>query len=155
MEETELKSILLKMLQAELDAMHYYQQAARLLQDEDAIYHFNLLAQEELEHARTFYAVYPDKELPSFAELLKTGSNLPTTRGVLDPQRIGRLDERAALQLAIEMENRLADDLKQMLEEIHSPAARAVIEENIKSTLGHSELIEDDFLRIFERPANL
>ena len=75
MKDAELQQALLKMLQAELDAMHYYQQASRFMQDEAAIYHFNLLAQEELEHARTFYTVYPGDDLPSFEELVKNMSD--------------------------------------------------------------------------------
>lgn len=152
MKDAELKQALRTMLQAELDAMHYYQQAARLIQDKNASYHFDLLAQEELEHARTFYAVYPDDDLPVFEELIKTMSSQQATVDCLDPQLLDKLDERSALKLAIKMEKDLATSLQQMLTEISSPAARAVIEENIESTLGHHELIKDDYLRIFEQP---
>jgi rubrerythrin len=152
--DQELKKALLKMLQAELDAMHYYQRASKLLKDKGAIYHFNLLAQEELEHARTFYSVYPDNDLPEFEELVKTMPNDKATESSIDPQLLGRLNERTALQLAMKMEEEVADSLKNMLSEISSPAARAVIEENIESTLSHYELIKEDYLRLFDSPAD-
>ena len=70
MANKELKLALRKMLQVELEAMQFYQQATRFMQDEGAIFHFNQLAQEELEHARTFYDVYPDDDLPAFEQLV-------------------------------------------------------------------------------------
>lgn len=154
MQDTELNQALRKMLQAELEAMLYYQQASRFIKDEAASYHFNLLAQEELEHARTFYAVYPVDELPAFDELVKTTAEQNSTLAAIDPQLMGRLNERTALQLAMKMEEEVANSLQRLLLEVNSPAARAVIEENIESTLGHLELITDDYQRIFALPAN-
>ena len=154
MQDIELNQALRKMLQAELEAMRYYQQASRFIKDEAASYHFNLLAQEELEHARTFYAVYPGDKLPAFDELVKSMSSQNAALGAIDPQLMGRLNERTALQLAMKMEEEVANSLQRLLGEVSSPAARAVIEENIDSTLGHLELISEDYQRIFEQPAN-
>ena len=108
MQDKELKQAILKMLQAELEAMHYYQQASRFIKDNGAIYHFNLLAQEELEHARTFYSVYPGDDLPEFDTLIKTMPNQQAILDSIDPQLMGRLNERTALQLAMKMEEEVA-----------------------------------------------
>jgi rubrerythrin len=119
------------------------------MRDEGAIYHFNQLAQEELEHARTFYAVYPDNDLPEFAELVQNLPNEKATLKVIDQHLVARLTEQQALQLAIKLETAVADRLQKMLGQIQSPAARAAIEKNIESTLGHQELIEQDYRRLF------
>lgn len=153
MQDSELKQALRKMLQAELEAMHYYQQACRFVKDNGASYHFNLLAQEELEHARAFYAVYPDNDLPEFDELVKNLQSSKAVLNTIDPQLMGRLDERSALQLAMKMEEEVANSLQRLLQDVSSPAARTVIEENIESTLGHLQLIREDYQRIFEPPA--
>ncbi len=150
MTENELNQALLKMLRAELEAMHYYQQGSRYIKDNAAIYHFNLLAQEELEHARTFYSVYPGNDLPEFDELVKNLLDQRAMLDAIDPQLMGRLNERTALQLAMKMEEEIANGLKMMLREVSSPGAKAVIEENIDSTLGHLELIQEDYQRLFE-----
>ena len=149
MNDQEVRQALRKMLQSELDAMRYYQQASRYMQDEAAIYHFNLLAQEELEHARTFYEVYPGDDLPPFAELVKQTSAQSAVLESIDQELMARLDEQHALRLAIKMEAAVADSLKQMLPQLQSPAARASVEKNIESTLGHLELIEQDYQRLF------
>ena len=152
--DKEFKQALLTMLQAELSAMHYYQRANKFIKDQGAMYHFNLLAQEELEHARTFYSVYPDDSLPEFDELVKNSSPEQAVLNAVDPQLLGRLTERAALKLAMKMEEEVAKNLQRMLGEVSSPAAKTVIEENIDSTLGHLELITEDYRRIFGTSEN-
>ena len=149
MSDTELKQTLRKMLQAELEAMQYYQQASRFMQDEGAVYHFNQLAQEELEHARTFYDVYPGDDLPEFDELVKGMPMQPADQQLGIRREVTELSEKQALQMAIELEKEVAEDLQQLLKEVCSPAARATIEQNIESTKGHLELIEEDFNRLF------
>lgn len=154
MQDTELKQSVLEMLRAELAAMQYYQHANRFIKDNSASYHFTLLAQEELEHARTFYAVYPGDDLPEFDELVKCMPNQQAALNTLDPLLLSRLNERSALHLAMKMEEEVAKKLKRMLAEVHSPAAKAVIAENIASTLGHLELIKEDYQRIFQPAVN-
>ncbi len=154
MEDAELKQTVLKMLQAELEAMNFYQQASCYIKDHGALYHFNLLAEEELEHARLFYTLYPDNDLADFDELIKVLPNQKATLSTIDPQLLGRLNERAALQLAIKMEEEVAQSLRLMLQKVSSPAAKAAIEENLDSTLGHLELVQEDYRRIFASPTS-
>jgi len=149
MDDMELKQALRKMLQVELEAMEYYQQASRFMQDEGAIYHFNLLAQEELEHARTFHAVYPDDDLPPLDDLVRELPRDLSEQGLVDRELMARLTERHALQLAIHLEKEVAARLQTLLESIHSQAARTAIENNIESTLGHLELIRQDYQRLY------
>lgn len=153
MQNQELQQAILEMLQSELSAMHYYQHASRFIKDSGASYHFTLLAQEELEHARTFYGVYPGNDLPDFEELVKDSTNREAILSSVDPKLLGRLNERAALQLAIKMEEEVANSLQLLLENVQNPAARTVIEENIESTLSHLQLIKEDFQRMF-KPEN-
>ena len=149
MNDSELKTALREMLQTELEAMLYYQQACRFMKDEGALYHFNLLAQEELEHARTFHSVYPGSDLPTLENLVQ---ELPKSIDLIEDLGHGTLagmTEQSALQLAMELEGSVAEKLRQLLKEVQSPAARAAIEGNIESTLGHLELISEDYRRLF------
>lgn len=155
MDDRELKQALRKMLQVELEAMQYYQQASRHMKDEGAIYHFNLLAQEELEHARTFHGVYPDSNLSSIDDLIQSLPEQQSILSIIDQELMARLTEQHALQLAMKLEQAVADSLQLMLQSVRSPAARAAIEQNIESTLGHLELISQDYRRLFgETPAS-
>jgi rubrerythrin len=151
--DNELKQTILKMLHTELAAMNYYQRACELIRDIGANYHFNLLAQEELEHARAFYNVYPEDDLPEFEDMVRKASEQKIDELLIDPKLLARLNERTALQLGMKMEQTVVETLKKNLLEISSPAARAVIEENIESTLSHYEIIKEDYLRLFDTTA--
>jgi len=149
MENQELKLALGKMLQVELEAMQYYQQASKFVKDEGASYHFNLLAQEELEHARTFHAVFPDDNLPPLEEMVRSLPAEKLLLSIIDQELMARLTEQHALQMAMKLENAVAEKLQQLLNNVQSPAARAAIEKNIESTLGHLQLITEDYERLF------
>lgn len=64
MEQQHFQDIVSRMIQVEFEAMHFYRKAAACLQDEEASFHFELLAAEELEHARSFYDLTTAKRLP-------------------------------------------------------------------------------------------
>lgn len=150
MEQPELNTAIRKMIQVELDAMHYYLKAIESMQDEGAIFHFTLLADEEREHARSFYEIYPEDDLPPFEKILsESTANAPIIKS-LDIGLIARLDERQALQLAMKLEKELEGNLRKMASEIDNAEARAVIEKNAESTLSHYEMIASDYARLYE-----
>jgi len=154
MKTTELKSAIRKMIQVELDAMLYYQKATEAMQDEGAIFNFNLLADEEREHARSFYEIYPGDELPTFDEMVIQAQENTTIAQLLDIGLIARLDECQALQLAMKLEKEVEGNLRKMALELNNPDARAVVEKNAESTLSHYEMIAADFTRLYESGAS-
>ncbi len=150
MAQPELNTAIRKMIQVELDAMHYYLKATELMQDEGAIFHFTLLAEEEQEHARSFYEIYPGDDLPPFEKILsESTANAPIIKS-LDIGLIARLDERQALQLAMKLEKELEGNLRKISLELKCDEARAVIERNAESTLNHYEMIASDYARLYE-----
>lgn len=149
MQQAEVKAAVVKMILVELDAYHYYRKATEAMQDEGAIFHFNLLADEELEHARSFYAICPDGDLPSLEELREEGGGSSSVADAIDLGLMARIDERQALQLAMKLEKEIESSLRRMATELKNPAARAVIEKNAESTLHHFEMIEADYLRLY------
>lgn len=149
MQHAELKAAVRKMIQVELDAYHYYRKATEAMQDEGAIFHFNLLADEELEHARSFYEIYPGDELPSLEEMRKAGIASNSVTEAVDFGLMARLNERQALQLAMKLEKEVEGNLRRMATELKNPTARRVIEKNAESTLNHFMMIEEDYLRLY------
>lgn len=149
MPQVELKAAVRKMIQVELDAYHYYRKATEAMQDEGAIFHFKLLADEELEHARSFYEIYPGEDLPSLEEMLEEGTGTSPVAEAVDFGLMARLDERQALQLAMKLEKEVEGNLRRMAAELKNPAARVVIEKNAESTLSHYEMIAADYERLY------
>ena len=150
MEHAELKIAIRKMVQVELDARNYYLKAIEAMQDEGAIFHFGLLADEELEHARSFYKIYPGDDLPPFETMLSESTNNGPITKSIDIGLVARLDERQALKLAMKLEKELEGNLRKMASELKSAEARAVIEMNADSTQSHYEIIAADYARLYE-----
>jgi rubrerythrin len=147
-----MQQALKKMIQIELDAMHYYRQATKHMKDKGAIDHFNQLAQEELEHAQSFYQIYVGDDLPPLTEMVRTqpeGSSLVQAR---DGDLLARLDERQALQLAIRLEQEVESSLRRLVLSAGDPEVKAVVEKNADSTLNHLQLIQQDYRRLYGDP---
>ena len=152
MPQDELGNAIRKMIQVELDAMHYYRKATEAMQDEGAIFHFTLLADEEKEHARSFYEVYPGTDLPPFEKLVQQNSDDSRADRAIDVGLMARLDERQALQLALHLEKEVEGNLRRMAAEIGCDAAREVINKNAESTRGHYDMIAEDYARLYGPP---
>lgn len=144
-----LQTAVKKMIQVELDAMMYYRQATRFMKDRGAIEHFNQLADEEQDHARSFYEIYPGDDLPPFSELVKEQQQGTSVTESIDGELMARLDERQALQLAMRLEQEVEGSLRRMALETGDTSVRTVLEKNADSTLNHLQLIRADYQRLY------
>ncbi len=149
MSQTELKAAIRKMIRVELDAMHYYLKSTEAMRDEGAIFHFNLLAEEEREHAHGFYQIYPGDDLPPFEALVAAAEVENQAAQIIDTGLVARIDERQALQLAMKLEKEIEENLRKMAAELKNSAARAIIEKNAESTRTHYEMIATDYARLY------
>lgn len=150
MNEQDYRNSIQQMINIELRAMTFYQHAACLLEDPEARFDFEMLADEELEHARIFYELYPDREIPPFETLVSQAQALRQPE--LERQMAG-LNQQQALQVALDMELKVESDLRQLLEQFPGERARTVIRKNLDSTSCHAQLIAED-LRRFGVPAS-
>jgi rubrerythrin len=148
-QSTELKSIIRELIQIELEAMHYYRRASLFMQDEGAIFNFNLLADEEQEHARSFYDIYPGTDLPPFDRMLDLDRDHEPLVASSEAELLAGFDERQALQLALKLEQEVEKSLGKMAAKVTEPDTQAVIEKNLESTLNHYEMIAADFARLY------
>ena len=146
---SEIQQAVKKMIQVELDAMNYYQLATRYMKDQGAIDHFNQLASEEQDHARSFYDIYPGDDLPSFLEMVRNQPEESPLIQAIDGELMARLDERQALQLAIRLEQEVEGSLRRMVMKAGDPAVKTVLEKNAESTLNHLLLIKQDYQRLY------
>jgi len=136
-------------IQTEKNAMDFYTHCARYMKDPDAIKTFELLAREEREHADWFFKVYKGAGLGKFSDFIN--SDLADDSDWLGPkerQLLPTLDERKAMELAMEKEQQLEKHLRSMAEKISDPEVRAVYEANAKSTHNHYMLIESEYARL-------
>ena len=136
-------------IQTEKNAMDFYALCAKHMKDPEAIKTFELLAREEREHADWFYKVYKGSELGSFGDFMKAEPSKESDwLGEKERQLLPSLDERKAMELAMEKEQQLEKHLRSMAEKIADPEVRAVYEANAKSTHNHYLLIESEYARL-------
>lgn len=135
-------------MQIEKHAMDYYRVCARHMRNPNAVKLFQLLAREEEEHAASFYRAYPHPAEFDFAAFI--AREPPEAEGWLADlgRKLAEIDERHAMEVAMEKELRLEEHLRAMAHTVTEPAVRAVYEENARSTRQHYELIEAEYARL-------
>ncbi len=146
---SDVQNALKRSVQTEKNAMNYYQIAAKHMKDRGAIKTFKLLAGEERDHARQFFDSYDGDDMPSFEDFIDAPpENESDWLSDLEKAIAGGLDERKAMELALEKEKKLEESLREMAAKVEDPAVRAVFEENAKSTHNHYLVIESEYARL-------
>ena len=148
-ESVDIQEAVRRSIQTEKNAMDFYTLCARHMKDAEAVKTFELLAREEREHADWFFKVYKGGGIGSFSEFInREPSQDSDWLGEKERQLLPTLDERKAMELAMEKEQQLEKHLRNMAEKIGDPEVRAVYEANAKSTHNHYLLIESEYARL-------
>lgn len=147
--EVDLKEAVRRSIQTEKNAMDFYTRGAAGMKNAGARKVFELLAREEREHAQWFHNVYPGDDIPDLGAFLATGPSVDSD-WLKDLEKIGvaNLDERKAMELAMEKEKKLAEHLRNLATKVEDPAVRKVFEDNARSTDNHYQLIESEYARL-------
>lgn len=149
MSELDVQNALKRSVQTEKNAMNYYQIAAKHMKDVEAIKTFELLAREERDHAKHFFDSYSGTDMPSFEDFINAPpENESDWLSDLEKAIAGGLNERKAMELALEKEKKLEESLREMAAKVADPGVRAVFEENAKSTHNHYAIIESEYARL-------
>jgi len=142
----DLQAALLDAVQTEKDAMDYYHLAAEKATDERVRKTFELLSNEERQHAFSFYQACDDSHLAGFDEMMAVAPNTESSWfKALKKAMVSEFDERLALELAIEQEDALEKQLRAMADKISDAKIRSIYLANANSTHQHMELIEEDY----------
>jgi len=146
---SDVQNALKRSVQTEKNAMNYYQIAAKHMKDPEAIKTFELLAREEREHAKQFFDSYDGSDMPSFEDFINAPpENESDWLSDLEKAIASGLNERKAMELALEKEKKLEESLREMAAKVSDPKVAAVFEANAKSTHNHYVIIESEFARL-------
>ncbi len=148
----DLQKALKDSIQTEKDAMDFYHYGATKLTDAKARETFELLAREEMQHARMFYLAYKGGDLPPFDDYIKGPPDTDSSWWrALQRAMLGDFDERKAMELAIEQEDALEKVLRATAAQIDDPEVKTIYLANASSTHHHLLLIEEEYGAIFGR----
>ena len=147
--QVDVKEAVRRSIQTEKNAMDFYARGAAQIKNVDARKVFELLAREEREHAHWFHNVYSGDDIPDLEAFLNSGPAVDSD-WLKDLEKVGfaNLDERKAMELAMEKEKKLAVHLRELAAKIESPEVRMVFEQNARSTDNHYQLIESEYARL-------
>ncbi len=148
--EADVNKALVSSVKTEKNAMDFYKLAAKHMKNDAAIKTFALLAREEREHALHFFEKGNCADhLPPFDEFIDSAPEKSSDwLSDLDKALLENFDDRKAMELAMEKEQKLAQSLREMAAKISDPDVRAVFEENATSTDHHYALIESEYARL-------
>ena len=131
----------------EKSAMDFYTSCATHLKNVEARKTFELLAREEREHAESFYKIYDGDDIGTFDEFMQLDTDSDWLND-LEKAALPNMDERKAMEFAMEKEQQLEKHLLIMAEKAEDQEIKAVYEANAKSTHNHYALIESEYARL-------
>ncbi len=148
-ENVDVQEAIKRSIRTEKYARDFYLLGAKHMKNQQARRTFELLAAEEVDHAKTFYDIYPGDDLPDFSEYMALDST-PGSDWLTDLERalMEGISERKAMELAMDKELKLEQALRDLAGKISDEAVRAVFIQNAESTHQHYVLIESEYARL-------
>jgi rubrerythrin len=129
--------------------MNFYQLGAQKMKNPDARRFFEVLAEEEREHATQFYKVYQGNDIPSLDAFLDSPPDNESSWISTIARMIAEdFNEQKAMEVAMEREKHLEDALLELAATIDDAQIKTIYELNAKETRHHYEMIESEYARL-------
>jgi rubrerythrin len=147
--EYQLQEALKLAIQAEKDSMDFYRKAASVTKNERAKKVFDLLANEEVGHLKSFFDHLKGEEFGD----LKTYMEAPPNKQNAAMQALLKAvdeetHEQKALEIALKEEKSCIEQYTVLARDIIDPLVRAVFVRVVKETENHYALIEDEYMHV-------
>ena len=147
--EYSLQEALKMAIQAEKDSMDFYRRAASVTQNERAKKVFELLANEEVGHLKSFFDHYKGGEFGDLKSFIESPPDMKNaTYMALEKAITANTHEKEALEIALKEEKACVDQYSGFAKDIVDPLVKAVFERVIKETQNHYDLIEDEYMHV-------
>jgi rubrerythrin len=149
--EYSLQEALRIAIQGEKDSMDFYRKAAAITTNERAKKVFDLLANEEVGHLKSFFDHYKG---PEFGDLKSFMDSPPDKKSTvylaLEKALNSETPEQQALEIALKEEKACIDQYTVLVKDIIDPLVRSIFTRVIKETQGHYDMIEDEYMHVMK-----
>jgi rubrerythrin len=136
-------------IRAEKDSMDFYRKAASVTRNDRAKKVFRLLANEEVEHLKSFFDLYTGGEFGDLQTFLASPPDKSSAMIVALKNAIDReTHEQKALEIALQEEKACIERYSQFARDIVDPLVRSIFERVVKETRKHFELIESEYAHV-------
>ena len=137
-------------IQAEKGSMDFYRRAASVTRNPRAKRVFDLLANEEVGHLKSFFDLYKGGEFGNDLKLFilsppdKRNSNYQMLEKAID----GETHEQKALEIALKEERTCIEQYSILVQDIVDPLVRGIFMRVIKETQKHYDMIEEEYRHV-------
>lgn len=136
-------------IKGEKDSIDFYRKAAAMASNERAKKVFELLANEEVGHLKSFFDHYKGGEFGNLESFMKTPPDLENTTYKALLKAVGNdTCEKQALELAMKEEKAVVDQYSVLAQDIVDPLVKGIFERVVKETQGHYDMIEDEYMHL-------
>lgn len=147
--EYKLQEALKLAIQAEKDSMDFYRRAASVTKNERAKKVFDLLANEEVGHLKSFFGLYKGEEFGDLKSYMDSPPNKKSPSIIALEKAISEdTHEKEALEFAMKEEKLCIEQYTQLAGDIVDPLVRAIFERVVKETKQHYAMIEDEYMHV-------
>ena len=138
-------------IQAEKDSMDFYRRAGSVTKNDRAKKVFDLLANEEIGHLKSFFDHYKGGEFGELKTFMETPPNKKNpTIMALEKAIDADTHEQKALEIALKEEKSCIEQYTVLAKDIIDPLVRAIFERVVKETENHYALIEDEYMHVMK-----
>ena len=136
-------------IQTEKDSMDFYRRAASVTKNERAKKVFELLANEEVGHLKSFFDHYKGGDFGDLKTYMESPPNKKNaTYQALEKAIDEETHEQKALEISLKEEKACIDQYTVLVKDIIDPLVRTVFERVVKETQGHYDMIEDEYMHV-------
>ena len=149
--EYNIQEALKMAIQAEKDSMDFYRRAGFVTKNERAKKVFDLLANEEVGHLKSFFEHYKGGEFGDLKTFMESPPNKKSaTILALEKAIDADTHEQAALEIALKEEKACIEQYTLIARDIIDPLVRGVFQKVVKETENHYALIEDEYMHVMK-----
>jgi len=136
-------------IQAEKDSMDLYRRAASVTGNERAKKVFDLLANEEVEHLKSFFDRYKGEEFGDLNSYIASPPNSQSaTMMALEKAIDEETHEQKALEIALKEEKACIEQYTLLAKQMSDPQVKAIFEKVVRETENHYAMIEDEYMHV-------
>lgn len=149
--EYNIQEALKMAIQSEKDSMDFYRRAGSVTKNERAKKVFDLLANEEVGHLKSFFEFYRGGEFGDLKSFMESPPNKKNaTYQALEKAITEEVHEQAALEIALKEEKACLEQYTLIARDIIDPLVRGVFQRVVKETENHYALIEDEYMHVMK-----
>lgn len=144
-----LEEALKEAIKGEKDSIDFYRKAASVATNERAKKVFEILANEEVSHLKSFFQHYKGKEFGDVDSYMKTPPDTSNATYKALLKAIGEATmEKQALEIAMKEEKAVVNHYTVLAKDIVDPLVKGIFERVVKETQGHYDMIEDEYMHL-------